>query len=254
MRPKTHVVEVWGDFACFTRPECKVERYSYAIPTPAAARGVFDSIYCKPSKNPSQAEFRWQVTKIEVLAPVSYIALRRNEVKDKVNVNAVLKWMQGTTEPEPIWADADRELLGADTKGRTQRQTIALKNVHYRLYGEIRPWPGHESKAAALDAQFERRVERGKYGIQQPFLGVREFPAYFGPAQPEYSPLQGFTQDLGFMLYDVFDLLHPGTAHSAPCISLFHAQVRDGVIEVPDYASDAVLKGVALSLSATEED
>jgi len=79
MKPKPQILEVWGDFACFSRPELKVERFSYPIITPSAARGIFDAIYCKPNKDPVQAQFRWQITKIELLAPVAYIALRRNE-------------------------------------------------------------------------------------------------------------------------------------------------------------------------------
>ena len=245
MKPKTHVIEVWGDFACFTRPECKVERFSYPLPTPSAARGIFDAIYCKPNKNPSQAEFRWQITRVEVLAPVSYIALRRNEVKDKANFSAISKWMVGKGDPEPLWADGDRDSLGVDTKGRTQRQTMALKNVRYRLYGEIRPWPAHENKLTALEAQFQRRAERGKC-FAQPCFGFREFPAYFGPPQGNDMPLQDLNDDLGIMLYDVFDLSAPGTANSRPSISVFRAQIRNGVMEVPDYMSEAVLKGLPL--------
>lgn len=248
MRPKTHVVEVWGDFACFTRPECKVERFSYPVPPPSAARGIFDAIYCKPNKDPSQAEFRWQITKIEILAPVSYIALRRNEVKDKANVSAILKWMSGKAEPEPLWADG----VGVDTKGRTQRQTMALKSVRYRLHGEIRPWLGHEERLPAFEAQFQRRVERGKC-FAQPCFGFREFPAYFGPPQPENAPVEGVNYDLGLMLYDVFDLSCPGTVYSAPCVSLFHAEVRNGIMEVPDYADDAVLKGAEIQRADKED-
>ncbi|MEA1980804.1 MAG: CRISPR-associated protein Cas5, partial [candidate division Zixibacteria bacterium] len=79
MNSKVHILKVWGDFACFTRPEMKVERFSYPIITPSAARGIFDAIYCKSK------EFRWQITQIELLKPASYIALRRNEVKDKIS-------------------------------------------------------------------------------------------------------------------------------------------------------------------------
>ncbi len=75
--PEEQILKVWGEFACFTRPELKVERFSYPVITPAATRGIFDVIYCKPE------EFRWQVTRVDVLKPVRYIALRRNEVKDK---------------------------------------------------------------------------------------------------------------------------------------------------------------------------
>lgn len=229
-------LEVWGDFACFSRPELKVERFSYPVITPSAARGIFDAIYAKP------AEFRWAVTRIEVLAQPSFIALRRNEVKEKVNVHAVLAWMGGHREPEPLWADGDRDLTGSDEKGRTQRQTMALKDVRYRLHAEIRPWPGHEGRLMALEAQFRRRAERGKC-FQQPYFGCREFPAYFKLAEPGSGPSPApLDQDLGFMLYDVFDLSRPGTAQDSPAVSLFRAALRGGVLAVPDYASSEVLK------------
>lgn len=229
------VLEVWGDFACFSRPELKVERFSYPVITPSAARGVFDAVFAKPE------EFRWQVRAIEVLAPPTYVALRRNEVKEKVNVGAVLDWMAGRYQPEPLWADGDRASTGSDEKGRTQRQTMALKNVRYRLHAEIRPWPGHEGKQAGLEAQFRRRAERGKC-FYQPYLGCREFPAFFRLAPPEGKPRISLSQDLGLMLYDVFDLSRPGSAASPPAVSLFHAQLEGGLLRVPDYASPEVLK------------
>ena len=111
MPPAAQVLEVWGDFACFSRPELKVERFSYPVITPSAARGIFDAIYAKP------VEFRWAITAVEVLRPPAFIALRRNEVKEKVNVNSVFDWMSGKRPPEPLWADADRELAGTDEKG-----------------------------------------------------------------------------------------------------------------------------------------
>lgn len=240
MPTQRQILEVWGDFACFSRPELKVERFSYPCITPSAARGIFDAIYAKP------AEFRWQVVEIEVLAAPCYIALRRNEVKEKVNVNAVLDWMAGKRAPEPIWADGDRELTGTDERGRTQRQTMALKNPRYRLHAEVRPWPEHRGRQAALEAQFRRRAERGKC-FYQPFLGCREFPAYFKlvdappdrPPDPRPPPLD---LDLGLMLYDVFDLSRPGTSADAPAVSLFRAGLRAGVLKVPEYESDEVLK------------
>ncbi|MCX5867695.1 MAG: CRISPR-associated protein Cas5, partial [Proteobacteria bacterium] len=96
MKPRDQVLEVWGDFACFTRPELKVERFSYPIITPSAARGIYDAIYSKPNRDPTKAEFHWQITKIELLAPISYIALRRNEVKDKAHSDqTIARWMRG---------------------------------------------------------------------------------------------------------------------------------------------------------------
>lgn len=235
MPPNAQILEVWGDFACFSRPELKVERFSYPVITPSAARGIFDAIYAKP------VEFRWAVTRIEMLKPPSYIALRRNEVKEKANVNAVFSWMDGKADPEPIWADGDRDLLGTDERGRTQRQTMALKDVRYRLHAEIRPWPGFEGRQAALEAQFRRRAESGKC-FQQPFFGCREMPAFFRLAGPEREGPFDFSQDVGLMLYDVFDLSRPGGAHDRPAVSLFRAVVKNGVLDVPDYASPDVLK------------
>jgi len=239
MKPKDQVLEVWGEFACFSRPELKVERFSYPVITPSAARGIYDAIYCKRQK------FRWQVTQVEVLAQPQYIALRRNEVKEKVNLNAVYKWMRGKQQPEPILADGDRNLLGSDEKGRTQRQTMALKDVRYRLHARIHPWPGFEDDLVALEAQFRRRAGHGKC-IYQPYFGCREFPAWFEPVGPDSPPAErkeDLNLELGLMLYDVFDLSRPGTDMDPPCISLFRAKVESGRMKVPDYDSDEVLKG-----------
>jgi CRISPR-associated protein Cas5d len=242
MKPRTLMLDVHGDLACFTRPELKVERFSYPVPTPSAVRGIFDSIYCKPGGSQSPAEFRWQVKRIDILAPIKYIPLRRNEVKDKAHVKST--WMTGKEEPEPIWADGTSEMLGTDQRGRTQRQTMALKDVRYRFYAEICPWPGFVNRLSGLEAQFERRARHGKC-IFQPYLGCREFPAYFDYAEPGAPPVTpvSISLDIGLMLYDVFDLSRPGCDSDKPCISLFHANVHDGILEVPDYESDDVLKG-----------
>lgn len=236
-RAAPQVLEVWGDFACYSRPELKVERFSYPCITPSAARGVFDAIYAKPN------EFRWQVSRVEILEAPTYIALRRNEVKDTVNVNAVFDWMTGKKDPEPLWADGDKDLLGSDENGRTQRQTMALRNPRYRLHAEIRPWPGFENRQTALEAQFRRRAEKGKC-FAQPYLGVREFPAYFRLAEaanPGREPCD-VDLDIGWMLYDVFDLSRPGTSGDRPAISLFQAHVKGGVLDVPPYETGAVYK------------
>ena len=237
MQNHSHTIQVWGEFACFSRPELKVERFSYPVITPSAARGVFDAIYLKPP------EFRWQVRRVELLTQPTFIALRRNEVKDVVNVNAVFDWMAGKAEPEPLWADGDRELLGTDEKGRTQRQTMALKNVRYRLTAEIRPWPGFESQLHAFNEQFRRRARQGKCFFQ-PYLGCREFPAYFSLVDDEApttapAPVE---LDLGWMLYDVFDLSRPGKHDDHPAVSLFQAKVEAGVLEIPVFESPAVFK------------
>jgi CRISPR-associated protein Cas5d len=232
MKPSTQTLEVWGEFACFSRPEMKVERFSYPVITPSAARGLFDAIFAKP------AEFRWQIDRVEVLSPPSYIALRRNEVKEKASVRLVAQWMAGKAPPEPILADSDGE-----STGRTQRQTMALRDVRYRLHAHIVPWPGFERVLPAFEDQFRRRASKGKC-FYQPFFGCREFPAWFELHEPETSgpPPTRLRLDIGLMLYDVFDLSRPGGSGDVPCITLFRARVEQGVLVVPGFDDPAVIK------------
>ncbi|HSR54151.1 MAG TPA: type I-C CRISPR-associated protein Cas5c, partial [Acidobacteriota bacterium] len=215
----------------------KVERFTYPLMTPSAARGILDSIYVKPG------QFRWQVKRIEVLRQPQFISLRRNEVKDVISTPLVKKWMRGTAEPTPIWADGDRDLLGTDVKGRTQRQTVALKEVRYRIHAEIRPWPRFSARQQDFEAQFRRRAAAGKC-FQQPYFGCREFPAYFRLLErdSEMQAPAGVDLDLGYMLYDVFDLRRPGSPRSKPAISLFPAQVEAGVLKVPEMDAPEVVR------------
>lgn len=250
MSKRTHTIKVWGDFACFTRPEMKVERFSYPVITPSAARGIFDAIYwdCDLRKDDEviRPYFHWQVERIEVMEMPRYIALRRNEVKDKVPSDRTLKaWMEGREQPEPLWADGGKDELGTDQKGRTQRQTMALKNVHYRLTARIIPKPQFASpeKINKFDNMFERRAKHGKC-FQQPFFGCREFTAFFEYVESgeDRKPPASFDQHIGWMLYDVFDLRRDVVQDSTPFISLFDATVKGGVLEVPSFESKQVRK------------
>jgi CRISPR-associated protein Cas5d len=236
MRGKTHCLEVWGDFACFTRPEMKVERFSYPVITPSAARGIFDAIYWKRSYG-----FYWQVEKIEILSPPQYIALRRNEVKGNISIQDVLKWIKDRTEiEEPFLADdMDNEL-----KGRTQRQTMALKDVHYKLYAHM--WfRNSEANIQGHDAQFIRLASHGKC-FYQPFFGCREFPAYFELIEkPEIENdkiINDYSAEIGAMLYDTFDLRKVNDEYSPQFISVFHVSIQGGIIKVPPYEGSEVLK------------
>lgn len=226
---QTFVVEVWGDFACFTRPETKVERFSYPVMTPSAARGVLDAIYAKPE------EFGWRIDHIDVLNPIKFIALRRNEVKEKINANAVKKALTGGDGPI-ILCDA----TGSDMEGRTQRQTMALRKVRYRIYARIHPRPGNEGRLRALEEQATRRIESGKC-FYQPYLGCREFVAYFGPAHDEAQPIAE-SIDIGWMLYDVFDLDLVVRDDAWPFISVFQAELALGILHVPAWESALVRK------------
>lgn len=238
MRGRTHGLEVWGDFACFTRPEFKVERYSYPVITPSAARGIFDAIYWKKSRH-----FYWQVERVEVLQPPKYIALRRNEVKDKApSERTILSWLNGQRAVEPLWADGDRDSLGTDQKGRTQRQTMALKNVRYRLFAHIEH-RGSDAELRAMDEQFKRRASAGKC-YYQPYFGCREFTAYFEYLEAADAPATDFAWDseLGWMLYDVFDLAKENGPDAQPMVSVFEAHIRRGVMEIPPYGDPRVRK------------
>lgn len=242
----THTLEVWGDLACFTRPEMKVERFSYPVITPSAARGIFDAIYWDGRRegNVVRPYFHWQVTRIEILEVLRYIALRRNEVKDRVPAERTIKaWMDGRESPEPLWADGSKDELGTDQKGRTQRQTMALKNVRYRLTARIVPKPDFGNQEPKLNAVFERRARQGKC-FQQPYFGCREFPAYFEYLPEPRSSPSSYTppdQHLGLMLYDVFDLSRESIRDGEPpYITLFDATLTGGAVEVPDFGSAAV--------------
>lgn len=209
-------IEVWGDFACWTSPYAKVERLTYPFPTPSAARGILSAIYSKP------AEFYWQVNRIEVLNKIRYISFKRNEVKSKIS-------------DKYLYADEDR----------TQRQTVALRDVRYRIAASIVPRSDFQGSEVQLTEQALRRIRRGA-AFMQPSLGQREFVAYFEESDNTRPPIKD-SLDAGLMVYDVFDL-HDSTVRKRvqPKLSLFHAVMEHGVIQVPPYDSPAVLKGAAI--------
>lgn len=209
-------MEVWGDFACFSRPESKVERLTYPVITPSAARGVFSAVYSKPK------EFYWQIRRIEVLSPIRYMGFKRNEVINcKVGKGSSMK---------PMLVEDDR----------TQRQSVVLKDVRYRITAEIVKRGSFDGSLEQLISQAQRRIENGKCFFQ-PSLGTREFVCYFAP--PSDIPPIADSLDLGLMLYDVFDLHDFEVAKKVkPYVTLFHAEMKNGVIEVPEFDSDDVLK------------
>lgn len=208
-------IEVWGEFACFTQPTSKVERLTYPFPTPSAARGILSAIYSKPK------EFYWQVNRVEVLNPIQYISFKRNEVKSTVN-------------GKPIYADEER----------TQRQTVALKDVRYRLAASIVPREGFIRQEAGLYEQALRRIRGGKC-FMQPALGLREFAAYFEESDNSRPPIPD-SMDAGLMLYDIFDPHDFSLRKKTQTrLSLFHAVMERGVVQIPPYDSPLVFKGGA---------
>lgn len=173
----------------------------------------------------------------------------RNEVKEKASPRNIQAWMRDPSRFEPLYADATKDDTGQDTKGRTQRQTMALKNPRYRLSAHAVLYREDPPLRRKIEHSFERRARAGQC-LYQPYLGCREFTGYFRLVEPgeEARPVD-YTEKIGWMLYDVFDLSRPGAPlrtdyGQKPRISLFEAEVSAGVLWVPPYESERVKKGV----------
>lgn len=201
-------VKVWGDFACFTRPEMKVERVSYEVMTPSAARGLLESIFWKP-------EFAWRIREIRVLKPVRFFSILRNEVNNIAVVSTARKWEH---EGGGYFAEEDR----------AQRHTLALRDVGYVIAADIAVLPGIDENVAKYRDQFRRRAERGQYYIA-PYLGCREFPAHVALADGSERPQQ-ISTTLGRMLFDL-DYATDGSGRGQP--RFFEARLDGGVMRVP---------------------
>ena len=231
-------LEIWGDYACFTRPEFKVERHSYPIITPSAARAIFDSIYLHFDVNTKRPTFRWQVRKIEILNPIKYILLGGNEIKGKAEVSSIKKWMNNPELIQPIYADSFGE--EGERTGRTQRQTVALRNVRYRVTAEPILFEVNEKLRSQIEHIFLRRAKSGKC-LHQPYLGCRDYECFFDLPDPNIAPVP-IDLEIGWMIYDVFDLSRPGRGFDSPSISIFRANINQGVLEVPAYLSEDIRK------------
>jgi CRISPR-associated protein Cas5d len=216
-------LEVAGDYACFTRPEMKVERVSYDLITPSAARAVFDAILWKPA-------IRWRICKIEVLKPVRWISVRRNEVASVVSSRNALTAMNQGSGQLALYVEEDRQ----------QRAGLFLRDVAYRLYAEMELLTdearGNPNKYTAM---FTRRADTGQC-VNQPYLGCREFAASFRPvdvlgdghgnylvADNEPPAVQEMNADLGWMLYDL-----NYTNRADPQPQFFRARVESGVMDL----------------------
>ena len=240
---KTYCLEVGGDFACFTRPEMKVERVSYDVITPSSARAVFEAILWKPA-------IRWQVSRIEVLSPIKWINLRRNEVGSVASTRNIESAMRSGTGQLGLYVEDDRQ----------QRAGLLLRDVRYRLHAsfELRDPSLHTSnfphlskrtvntgeadtnnepdQAVKFMTMFERRATKGQC-VNQPYLGCREFAADFrlvGAEEPSSEAIPD-TRDLGYMLYDL-DYRNP----TDPTPRFFRACLVNGVVDVPAWDSEEV--------------
>jgi len=233
-------LEVWGDYASFNRPEMKVERVSYDVMTPSAARGILEAIYWKP-------QMCWVVDRIRVLAPIRFTHVRRNEVSAKIPVGSVKTAMKRGTGRLGIAVD--------DPINRAQRAARILRDVRYGIEAHVEVLDPtardgsvlHHPEAKHLEA-FKRRAARGQC-FHHPYLGCREFPASFrllgdGESFPTCPPELAGERDLGYMLWDILFEEDPKggiiEAHRGRRLRaeprFFRAEMRDGVIQVPRIA------------------
>lgn len=207
------LVEVWGDYACFSRPEMKVERVSYDVMTPSAARGLIEAIYWHPG-------MRWIIDRIYVCSPIRFTNIRRNEVKDTISARKIKSLMEH-----------GGELYLATSESIQQRAAMVLRDVHYVIEAHFEM----TQKANATDnpGKFQgivrRRLEKGQF-YHQPCFGVREFPANFRPCVkiPKCPEALLGEKELGWML---LDMDYRDKTNISP--KFFRAILRDGVLEVP---------------------
>ena len=208
-------LEVSGPFACFTRPEMKVERVSYDVMTPSAARSIFEAILWKPA-------IRWRVHRIEVLKPIRWINLRRNEVSAVVSTRNVQQAMTAGSGALGLYIEEERQ----------QRAGYFLRDVAYRIHADLSLAPGRPGEPLMKYTEmFARRATKGQC-VNQPYLGCREFAAAFSLVAsdaPAAAPISE-TRELGWMLHDL-DFTHP----SDPKPRFFNARMVAGVVEVPAF-------------------
>jgi CRISPR-associated protein Cas5d len=228
-------LKVSGDYALFSRPEMKVERVSYDVMTPSAARGVLEAIYWKP-------QIRWIIDEIHVLNPIRFTNIRRNEVSSKISVKGGFGVNAAMVNPD-IRPSMDV------AENRQQRASLLLKDVAYLIKAHVQildarmekgdaPSPQNEAIGKHLD-MFKRRARKGQ-AFQQPYFGCREFPVRFELIEneadlPKPDPTFLGEKDLGFMLHDIeFDQDRATKKVRSTTPHFFRAAMTDGVITVPE--------------------
>ena len=208
-------LEVWGDFACFTRPELKVERFSYPVITPSAARGILEALFWHPG-------LRWIIDKIYILSEIQYTNIRRNELKAKISASNVLSFA----------AKGEGELYQSTKDDIQQRASTVLKEPHYIIeaHFEMTEHANPSDNPGKFREIFLRRARKGQC-YHMPYLGCREFPAHFRLYEEESiaAAYHGETRDLGLMLYDID---YSDSNNLRPIF--FHAQLTNGVLDLRD--------------------
>lgn len=207
------VIRVRGDYALFTRPEMKVERVSYDVITPSAARGIIEAIYWKPA-------IRWVIDKIHILNDIQYASFRRNEVSEKVPESGVRQRINGNQEPFFLSAEENRQ----------QRAAMVLKNVDYIIEAHFELIPEKTGKDDSEEKHYNmvlRRLRKGQY-FSPPCLGTREFNAKVELIENGEIPISTLgDRDFGWMLYDL-DFSNPDDIKPI----FFRAEMKNGVIDL----------------------
>lgn len=205
-------IEVWGDYACFSRPEMKTERVSYDVMTPSAARGIVEAVYWHPG-------LRYHIDRIFLLKPIRFTNVRRNEVKSTLLSSAALAAAKGGTPPV-LYTSQDIQ----------QRAALILRDVHYVIecHFTMTDKASASDNAGKFQDILRRRLQKGQC-YHQPCFGCREFPAYFREWTDREIPTVDVTQDLGFMLYDI-DYSDP--QNLIP--QFFRARLVNGVLDCRD--------------------
>ena len=216
-------LEVWGDYACFSRPEMKVERVSYDVITPSAARGLIEAIMWHPG-------MRWCIDRIQVCNPIRFTNIRRNEVKDVISARNVKTLME----------KGKGELYISTPDSIQQRAAMILKDVRYILdaHFEMTDRASAGDNEGKFQEMTKRRIEKGQF-YHQPCFGVREFPAHFRMCEkrPDCPDELKGEKDLGWMLLDM-DYHDSADIHPR----FFRAVMRDGIIEIPDLRAEGVMR------------
>ena len=209
-------LRVWGDYACFTRPEMKVERVSYDVITPSAARGILEAIYWKPA-------IVWVVDRIHVFNLIRFDNIRRNELAGKLALGTIRKAMNDGVSPVETFIENDRQ----------QRASLVLRDVSYVIEAHFEFTGSEDNNAAKHKEIFDRRARKGQC-FHHPYLGCREFPAHFELIEDSIPPSQfSGDLDLGWILHDM-DFENNMEA------KFFRAEMRNGIIEVPPFDGKAV--------------
>lgn len=207
-------LEVWGDYACFTRPEMKAERVSYDVMTPSAARGILEAIFWHPG-------MRYVIDRIYVLSPIAFTNIRRNEVKSKISASVVKKQITGGSKE--LYLNASEEIM--------QRAAMVLRDVHYVIEAHFELVPeklGANDNEGKFCEMLGRRVKKGQC-YHTPYFGCREFPVNFRHWEGEDIPTAypNETKDLGFMLFDM-DYSDPKNIQPM----FFRAQLKNGALDL----------------------